>query len=149
MKAPWTKHSQAAYKLLAKNRQAPAFLRIAWLAMGRHGSNGHAEFRRGELASLLNQNGKPYRRVDDAIATAIQYGMLDASSTRRCLVVPCDLIEGPHGKFVKCHTHQGRPPVKMADCHPNRKHHAKGLCSACYQSEWRLKSIRRTIQRVS
>lgn len=26
--------------------------------------------------------------------------------------------------------------TRMADCHPARKHHAKGLCASCYQMSW-------------
>ena len=27
-------------------------------------------------------------------------------------------------------------PVRMADCHPDRKHESKGLCKSCYQAQW-------------
>lgn len=138
MKAPWTKHSQTRYKELAKNKDAPAYLRVAWLAMGRHLANGHAEFKRGELASILTKNGKPYRGVDNAIAMAVRYGLLDLDSTSRCLVVPDGLIEGPIGDSdLDCMTHKRLKAPRMADCCPERKHHANGKCRPCYQRAWR------------
>ena len=27
----------------------------------------------------------------------------------------------------------------IPDCHPDRKHHAKGLCQSCYQAKWQRK----------
>jgi hypothetical protein len=32
----------------------------------------------------------------------------------------------------------GGPPKRQADCHPERKHHARGYCSQCYRKNCRL-----------
>lgn len=141
MKPPWAKHSQDEYKRLAKNPKVPQVLRVVMLAMGHHKANRHAEFKRGELSTLLSTNGKQYRRVDVAIKKAVQYGLLDASSTRRCLVVPPDLTEGPVGDDTAyCPTHGNGAIQKFATkcLHADRKNHAKGLCNPCYQHELRL-----------
>jgi hypothetical protein len=31
----------------------------------------------------------------------------------------------------------GKSP-RIAECHPNRPHHSKGLCDQCYQAKWYL-----------
>ena len=33
--------------------------------------------------------------------------------------------------------HTRRPRKQWADCHPNKKHVARGFCCACYQQWWR------------
>jgi len=38
-------------------------------------------------------------------------------------------------------------PTKMAICHPNRKHRAKGLCSSCYKTQYDLENAERSRQR--
>lgn len=30
--------------------------------------------------------------------------------------------------------------MKRAECHPDRKHHAKGMCRECYQKQWKQKN---------
>lgn len=142
MKPPWTKHSQIGYRNLAENELAPAFLRLAWYAMGRHNASGHCQLKRGELANFLGKGESKYRHVDVAIAKAVQCGLLDASSQATCLVVNGLLIEGPPGDpDSPCATHRiGKGGAVWAKCHPDRAHHAGGLCNSCYQADRRQRA---------
>src|ERR1700752_5364959 len=34
-------------------------------------------------------------------------------------------------------------PSKQAECHPDEKHHGKGLCHSCYDAQWRADNAER------
>ena len=144
MKPPWTKHSQTRSKQLAEgNKSAPAFLRIAWYAMGHCKANRHCELKRGFLAKFLAVGeNKRYRYVDASIAKAVDYGLLDASSQSTCLVVSALLADGPPGDDdADCVTHMiGKGGANWAKCHPDKPRHAGGLCNSCYQADRRQKA---------
>lgn len=144
MKPPWTKHSQVEYKRLAGKESAPAYLRVVWYAMGNHKANGHCELGRSQLATFLGNGKGPYRYVAQAIAAAVELELLDPSSHARCLVVPSALIEGPQGDGDEtCYTHKSTRPVgSRAKCHPDRPHHARGLCNSCYRRDARVQKLR-------
>lgn len=135
----YTGHLEA----LAADQSVPAYLRAHYLAMARAEPNGHAEFPRGVLAKLLGKNGKRHHDVESAIQKAVAFRLLDADSMPTCLVLP-DGLAAPHdrtgrAKRLPCRTHGGAPrPVRTADCHPNSKHKAHGLCQSCYKAEARL-----------
>lgn len=81
----------------------PLWFRVSSLAYGAHRRNGHANFPTGDLEHVLgrpDENGVwtplPYKHVQRAIQSAIEYGMLGPGSTPRCLVVPQHAIEGGH-----------------------------------------------------
>lgn len=141
LKPPWVKHSQDEYNRLASRELTPAFLRVVMYAMGNHKANLHCELKRGALAEFLGRDGKKYRHVEDAIAKAVEVGLLDAASQATCLVVPTHLVEGPIGDpRADCATHRmGRGGAVWAKCHPDRRHHAGGFCNTCYQLDRRQK----------
>lgn len=92
----------------------PLWLRIAFLAYGSHRQNGHANFRPGELVTIL---GKPGDQISRALRKAREKGYLARESTARCLVVPPHAVTGGLGHPNEvCAVHQGkrtgsRPPI--------------------------------------
>lgn len=86
------------------NPRFPYALRVAFLAFGTHRANGHATFRRGEVAKVLSHvddDGTliPTTRqtVHRAIAQAVEFGMLEEGSHSMCLVVPRHRATGGRG----------------------------------------------------
>lgn len=129
---------------LARRRGNPPYLRLHHLALATAMPNGHAAFRRGELAAELG-NGKRYRNVEDAIAKAVGYGLLDPSSMPTCLVLPEGLVSSP-GRQLDCPVHGGKQPfVTMAACHPDRKHYALKMCEPCYRADRRANTALRKV----
>jgi hypothetical protein len=116
-------------------------VRAFLLAVARAEPNGHAQFARGALAKqLCTPNGQPRRNVGAVIAQAVVDGLLDPVSRPECLVLTrLALPHSTHGyrRRDPCPTHGGTAPAtSMAQCHPNRRHKAHGLCQSCYQLEW-------------
>lgn len=74
--------------------EAPLPWRVWMLALGRLGTNGHAPFRPGEL-ELANRHGVLYteRAVQNAIASLKRMNLVAPSSTRRCIIVPTELVD--------------------------------------------------------
>jgi hypothetical protein len=101
----WARHYQSAWEERAGNPRFPLWLRVASLAYGSHGANGHAVFRPGEVAVALSTVDtttgvitRPDRRaVGRAIETAVAYGWLASGSGTTCLVVPPRAISGGLG----------------------------------------------------
>jgi hypothetical protein len=93
----WTAHADDFYAEQVRSDQ-PLQYRLFWLACQRANVIGHAEFPSKQLAPLLATAG-PHGEaviptgpsVSRAIATAKALGLLDATSSARCLVLP------PHG----------------------------------------------------
>jgi hypothetical protein len=112
---PWTRHYQIVWEKRAADHTLPLWLRLACIAYARHEANGHAPFKRGQLAWIL---GKPpddnhsFRRVDrwtmqDALALAVRHEWLAEGSCTECLVVPGHAIQGPDGDANKpCPVHE-------------------------------------------
>src|SRR4051794_206169 len=87
----------------------------AALAYGSHTDNGHARYRRGEVALILgkldSETGQlvPFENVGRAIDAAVEYGWLAPESFWGCLVVPAHAIKkGEHGHSPLCPIHAKR-----------------------------------------
>ena len=96
-------HQQIPWVEQAKNPTVALWLRVAFLAFGTHGKNGHAPFYNWkEIAEQTTPYGRDEasdRQVRRAIAEAITRGFLSAQSTHRCLVVlPHWISGGSHGR---------------------------------------------------
>lgn len=111
MPGEWARHLQDEWHRRSGDERLPRWLRVACLAYGAHGNNGHAPFRRGDVAVVLGRPGAPLdRRVHEAVQLAIDYGWLMPGSTSMCLIVPGYLIDkGPMGATKKpCRVHARR-----------------------------------------
>lgn len=96
----WSRHSQEEWHRRAGDPRLPKWLRVAALAYGSHGNNGHACFKRGDVAAALGLPGEPLdrRRLHEHISLAVEFGWLESGSTSMCLVVPFHAIDkGPKG----------------------------------------------------
>jgi hypothetical protein len=108
---PWVKVSRPFLDSVAGQLDQPLPLRIALLAYGRVEANGHAEFRRGELAEIT---GKDRRNVSRAIRNAIEKGWLLEGSCTECLLPPGDYVEMSYGSNRKrCRVHSTLGLVKI------------------------------------
>src|SRR5690606_437445 len=105
----WARHYQLEWQSRAGDRRLPYWLRVAALAYGCHRENGHATFKRGEIALVLGEPGKPFVNVGRAIRDAIEYGWLEPDSYWACLVVPPQAIKkGSLGSGATCRVHKKR-----------------------------------------
>ena len=104
---PFAVHSQWYWARFAADTRHPAVYRVMGWAFARRGQNGHARFRRGELASLLGgvnrKTGEvcPMHRSNlrRLIADAVELDLIDKVSESRCLVVnPDHVVGGGEGK---------------------------------------------------
>lgn len=96
----WTAHAQDHWLEFAGNPNFPDYLRIVFVAYGRHSANGHAKLNRGELVRfLVRKDGTmPDRRnVHHSIAHAIDLGYLLPESRMLCLVVSSHDVQGGVG----------------------------------------------------
>jgi hypothetical protein len=95
----WARHYQETWQSRAGDPRLPYWLRVAALAYGSHADNGHARFKRGEIALVLGSVDRatgqiaPYENVGRAIKDAIEYGWLEAESYWSCLVVPAHAVK--------------------------------------------------------
>ncbi len=112
---PWARHYHEVWQERAGDPRMPFWLRIAALAYGSHLDNGHARYKRGEIAMILGtldpDTGQlsPYENVGRAIDTAVDYGWLAPESFWGCLVVPAHAIKkGEHGRNPVCPIHAKR-----------------------------------------
>ena len=97
----WSAHRQEHWLDFAGNPDFPDYLRIVFVAYGRHAANGHAKLRRGELARFLVRKfgSLPDRRtLWHALRRAIDLGFLTEESRLLCLVVSSDHVQGGRGK---------------------------------------------------
>ena len=96
---PWARHYQDVWQERAGDPRLPYWLRVAALAYGSHADNGHARFKRGEIAVVLaavdSGTGvvRPYRNVRRAVTLAVEYGWLEAGSYWGCLIVPAHAVK--------------------------------------------------------
>ncbi|MGI8701637.1 MAG: hypothetical protein ACR2JU_10620 [Nocardioidaceae bacterium] len=112
---PWARHYHEAWQERAGDDRLPYWLRVAALAYGSHLDNGHARFKRGEIALVLGKvdsiTGEvmSFENVTRAIETAVTYGWLEPESFWGCLVVPAHAIKkGEHGRKPSCPIHAKR-----------------------------------------
>lgn len=95
---PWARHYMDDWQARAGDPRLPYWLRVAALAYGSHANNGHARFKRGEIALVLAtvdpDTGEvhPFANVRREIARAVEYGWLEDGSYWGCLVVPAHSI---------------------------------------------------------
>jgi hypothetical protein len=112
----WAKHYQQAWDDHVANSGLPLWFRVTALAYGNHAANGHANFRRGDIARLVGEfkGGELVPRdktvIRDAIKYAVKHGLLDPSSCSECLVVPSRKVDGggkdfKHGRGKPCPVH--------------------------------------------
>lgn len=110
-------HYQSVWHERTANRNLPAWLRVAFLAFGAHKANGHAQFKRGEIAEMLghvDEESGEFRpahksNVQRAIRAAVEAGYLAPGSSSMCLVVPAHAIEGGMGNpHAPCPLHARR-----------------------------------------
>lgn len=94
----WARHYQDDWQTRSGDRRLPYWLRVAAAGYGVHGENGHATFKRGQLALILAtvdpDTGQihPYSNVGRAITDAVDYGWLEEGSYWGCLIVPAHSI---------------------------------------------------------
>lgn len=111
----WARHYQEVWQSRAGDPRLPYWLRVAAAAYGSHADNGHARFKRGELALILGTVDRitgqihPYENLGRAITDAADYGWLEPESFWGCLVVPAHAIKkGAHGSAPRCPIHVKR-----------------------------------------
>ena len=119
---PWARHYQHEWQSRAGDRRLPYWLRIAALAYGSHADNGHARFKRGEIALILSDvdqttgEVRPHQNVGRAIGDAVEYGWLEPDSYWGCLVVPAHAIKkGVHSSRSPCPIHVRRAKRESAN----------------------------------
>ena len=109
----WAIHYQQPWKDDAANPKLPMPWRVAFLAYGNHRANGHANFKKEEIAKVLGRFDKEgdfkpadRRTVYRAIQQAVQYGLLDEGSRALCLIVPSHrVVGGPGSEDEVCRRH--------------------------------------------
>lgn len=115
----WSRHAQDEWERRAGDQRLPKWLRVASLAYASHGNNGHANFRRGDVAVILGTPGEPLdrRQLHEYIQRAIELEWLADGSTSMCLVVPSHIVDkGRIGEPKKrCRVHQRRKQVSYSD----------------------------------
>lgn len=110
----WARHYMDPWQSRAGDPRLPYWLRVAAIAYGRHQDNGHATFKRGQIALILGRPDgfggvQPYVNVGRAIEDAVQYGWLASESFWGCLVVPSHAVKkGPLGHNPPCGIHSKR-----------------------------------------
>lgn len=115
----WARHFQDDWQARAGDPRLPYWLRVAALAYGSHGNNGHARFKRSEVALVLGTVDKrtgevrPYPNVRRAIADAVEYGWLEEGSFWGCLIVPAHSVK--KGDWAS------RTPCPLAAKHKERR----------------------------
>lgn len=114
----WAAHAQDHWLEFAGNPNFPDYLRVVFVAYGRHAANGHAKLDRGDLARyLVRKDGTlPDRRnVWRAIERAVQLGYLLPESRQLCLVVGSHHVQGgrgnPEARCPRDHTMRQRNVV--------------------------------------
>jgi hypothetical protein len=107
----WAAHAQDHWLEFSGNPNFPDYLRIVFVAYGRHAANGHARLGQGELAQyLVRRDGTlPERRTTwSALAKAMDLGYLEPDSKMLCLVVPGEHVQGgkgnPDARCTRDHT---------------------------------------------
>lgn len=117
--AEWSRHAQDEWERRAGDRRLPYWLRIASLAYAKHGNNGHAAFKRGDVAVVLGTPGMPLdrRQLHEYVQRAIELGWLAEGSTSMCLVVPPHIVDkGRIGEPKKtCRVHGRRKQVSYSE----------------------------------
>lgn len=121
----WAAHAQDHWLEFAGNPNFPDYLRITFVAYGRHAANGHARLERGELAQyLVRKDGTlPDRRnLWTSLQKAVRLGYLLPESQALCLVVSGEHVQGgigdPDRRCTRDHTKRPKMNV-VADIRPS------------------------------
>lgn len=96
----WAAHAQDHWLEFAGNPNFPDYLRVVFVAYGRHAANGHARLDKGELSRfLVRKDGTiPERRtIWHALNKAVSLGYLLPESRLLCLVVSSAHVQGGRG----------------------------------------------------
>lgn len=112
----WSAFPQDHWLDMAGNPNFPDYLRILFVAYGRHAANGHARLERQELAYFLvrTDGTLPDRRnVRRALQRAVSMGYLKPESNLLCLVVSRHDVQGGKGDAsARCRRdHRKRQPT--------------------------------------
>jgi len=100
---PWARHYFDVWMERAGDPRFPPWLRVAALAYGSHLDNGHASFKRRQIALIVGRPGWPEPHVGRQIRVAVEYNWLAPGSWWGCLIVPRDAVrKGPYGSPKKC-----------------------------------------------
>lgn len=100
----WARHYQDVWHERSGNARLPRWLRVVALAYGCHDNDGHARFKRGEIALVLGSVDQETgaviplsrQRVHEAVRQAVDLGFLGEGSLPMCLIVPAhDVKKGP------------------------------------------------------
>lgn len=83
--ASWSRHHHEFWAEHAQNPAFPAWFRVMAIAYGSDRANGHTNLEAGELQKRLGGDPSGIRK---AIKHAVEKGLLAASSSTRCLVLP-------------------------------------------------------------
>lgn len=115
---PWVGQYQREWQLRSADARLPKWFRVAALAMGSQGANGHSPQPVGAVADMLGtfdpKTGEivPDRDVRKWIRAATDRGFLAAGSTARCLIVPGHTFRSapgsPTSPCVWCHGRRRR-----------------------------------------
>ena len=123
----WSAHAQDHWLEFAGNSNFPDYLRVTFVAYGRHAANGHARLERGELARhLIRKDGTlPDRRtVWRGIENAIKLDYLVPESRQLCLVVGSHRVQGgrgdPNARCRRDHTVRPKRTSTAASDAPSR-----------------------------
>jgi hypothetical protein len=107
--ARWFLSGRRCCDRCAGDPRLPYWLRVAALAYGCHTNNGHARFKRGEVALVLaavdevTGEVRPFTNVRREIARAVEFGWLEDGSYWGCLIVPAHSIKkGEYGSVSPC-----------------------------------------------
>lgn len=106
----WNKVSKKDCERLARDADAPLWLRVYFAAQWRLNQIGHAEFQSGELADVLtDKDGKRPSdgSVSNAVTRAKSKGLIDGESNARCLVLPHHHARTEKGS-ASCSQHNAR-----------------------------------------
>ncbi|GAA5153863.1 hypothetical protein GCM10023340_36510 [Nocardioides marinquilinus] len=93
----WARHFLDEWLARSGDPRMPYWLRVTALAYGSHANNGHARFKRGEIALVLggvDEHGRvrPHANVGREIDRAVEYGWLELGSYWGCLIVPAHSV---------------------------------------------------------
>lgn len=120
----WTAHAQDHWLEHAGNPNFHDYLRIVFVAYGRHAANGHAKLDRGELAHyLVRKDGTlPDRRtIHRALTKAVDLGFLLPQSRALCLVVSSEHVQGgmgnPDQRCPRDHRVKAKQPMGARRAH--------------------------------
>jgi hypothetical protein len=107
----WVRHFQSPMFERAQDSDLPLWQRVAFLAWAKCRPNGHATFRRGELARFFAQDRANLQR---AIREAVTRGWIDPQSCAECLVPNPHEVQGGWGGDAEapCAVHERKAQLR-------------------------------------